>query len=274
MRRAGRRCRTRGRCCCSRPSGRRTWTGSCRRHNPPKMLLDLAVALPLGGDRLADVALLRAGPQLFGPVASNPTVSRTASTKSAPALFAPCHAQLQPPVDQPAQTNYVRSITSAEGNTLLRLRPLLRFLAEPQSRPSSPRCATSLWTAPTTTATPNRPACSAATSPGGTGTPQPTRSSARSSPRPRPSRGQRLPNAALARLWSVGAGPTHLAGALTIDLEETIVVWTSGQAGLRLRLHQGPRLPSAAGDVRETGQVLMSRLWGGAAGAALERRVC
>ena len=84
----------RGRCCCSRRSGRRAWTGSCRaalapwrkplaRHDPAKVLLDLAVALALGGDCLADVALLRTGPQLFGPVASDPTVSRTVDTLAA-----------------------------------------------------------------------------------------------------------------------------------------------------------------------------------------------
>jgi hypothetical protein len=35
------------------------------------------VALALGGDCLADIALLRAEPGRFGPVASDPTVSRT-----------------------------------------------------------------------------------------------------------------------------------------------------------------------------------------------------
>jgi hypothetical protein len=36
----------------------------------------LALALALGGDCLADVALLRVEPALFGLVASDPTVSR------------------------------------------------------------------------------------------------------------------------------------------------------------------------------------------------------
>jgi hypothetical protein len=45
-------------------------------HDPGKMVLDLAVAIALGGDCLADVAVVRAQPQLFGPVASDPTVSR------------------------------------------------------------------------------------------------------------------------------------------------------------------------------------------------------
>ena len=39
-------------------------------------LADLAVTLALGGDCLADIAVLRAEPALFGPVASDPVVSR------------------------------------------------------------------------------------------------------------------------------------------------------------------------------------------------------
>lgn len=45
-------------------------------HDPGKVLLDLALAVVLGGDCLADVAMLRCGPAVFGPVASDPTVSR------------------------------------------------------------------------------------------------------------------------------------------------------------------------------------------------------
>ncbi|WP_405730326.1 transposase [Streptomyces sp. NBC_01537] len=45
-------------------------------HDPGKILLDMALATALGGDCLADVAVLRAEPELFGPVASDPTVSR------------------------------------------------------------------------------------------------------------------------------------------------------------------------------------------------------
>jgi hypothetical protein len=59
------------------------WCKPLARHDPAKVLLDLAVALALVGDCLADVALLRAGPQLFGPVASDPTVSRTVDTLAA-----------------------------------------------------------------------------------------------------------------------------------------------------------------------------------------------
>ncbi len=40
-------------------------------------MLDLAVTLALGGDCLADMATVRAAPDVFGPVASDATVSRT-----------------------------------------------------------------------------------------------------------------------------------------------------------------------------------------------------
>ncbi|MFE5189910.1 IS1380 family transposase [Streptomyces sp. NPDC056628] len=49
-------------------------------HDPGKVLLDLALAVALGGDCLADVALLRSEPAVFGPVASDPTVSRLIDT--------------------------------------------------------------------------------------------------------------------------------------------------------------------------------------------------
>ncbi|CAL9597841.1 IS1380 family transposase ISStsp3 [Streptomyces sp. enrichment culture] len=45
-------------------------------HDPAKVLLDVALAVALGGDCLADVGVLRAEPAVFGPVASDPTVSR------------------------------------------------------------------------------------------------------------------------------------------------------------------------------------------------------
>ncbi|WP_261719045.1 IS1380 family transposase [Streptomyces sp. FZ201] len=45
-------------------------------HDPGKILLDMALAVALGGDCLADVGMLRAEPAVFGPVASDPTVSR------------------------------------------------------------------------------------------------------------------------------------------------------------------------------------------------------
>lgn len=45
-------------------------------HDRGKIVLDLAVALALGGDCLSDIGLLRVEPGVFGPVASDPTVSR------------------------------------------------------------------------------------------------------------------------------------------------------------------------------------------------------
>jgi hypothetical protein len=52
-------------------------------HDPGKILTDLVVALALGGDCLADVAVLRAQPELCGPVASDPVVSRLISALAA-----------------------------------------------------------------------------------------------------------------------------------------------------------------------------------------------
>ncbi|MDK3258970.1 IS1380 family transposase, partial [Blastococcus capsensis] len=50
-----------------------------------KVVLDLALTLAVGGDCLADIALLRAEPRVFGRVASDPTVSRTIDTLAADA---------------------------------------------------------------------------------------------------------------------------------------------------------------------------------------------
>ncbi len=52
------------------------WRRPLARHDPGKILLDLAVSLAVGGDCLADLAQLRAAPEVFGAVASDPTVSR------------------------------------------------------------------------------------------------------------------------------------------------------------------------------------------------------
>src|SRR5699024_4522269 len=45
-------------------------------HDPGKTVLDLAVMLALGGECVADVATLRSQPAAYGPVASDPTISR------------------------------------------------------------------------------------------------------------------------------------------------------------------------------------------------------
>jgi Transposase DDE domain group 1 len=52
------------------------WRAPRAAHDPGTVVLDLAVAIALGGDCLADVAVVRAQPEIFGPVASDPTVSR------------------------------------------------------------------------------------------------------------------------------------------------------------------------------------------------------
>jgi hypothetical protein len=46
-------------------------------HDPAKVLLDLAVAVALGADCMADAAVVRAEPGVFGLVASDATISRT-----------------------------------------------------------------------------------------------------------------------------------------------------------------------------------------------------
>jgi len=51
------------------------WRAPRAVHDPGKIVTDLVVALALGGDCLADVAALRAQPELAGPVASNPVIS-------------------------------------------------------------------------------------------------------------------------------------------------------------------------------------------------------
>lgn len=56
------------------------WRKPTAVHDPAKILLDLAVSLAVGGDCLADVAVLRGAPAVFGPVASDPTVSRLIAT--------------------------------------------------------------------------------------------------------------------------------------------------------------------------------------------------
>jgi len=61
------------------------WRAGRARHDPGKVVLDLAVAIALGGDCLADLAVVRAQPALFGPVASDPTVSRLISAFAADA---------------------------------------------------------------------------------------------------------------------------------------------------------------------------------------------
>ena len=55
------------------------WRAPRAVHDPGKIVADLAAALALGGDCLADIAVLREQPALAGPVASDPVVSRLVS---------------------------------------------------------------------------------------------------------------------------------------------------------------------------------------------------
>jgi hypothetical protein len=63
----------------------RPWRKPLASHDPGKILTDLAIAVAIGGDCLADLAVLRGQPGVFGPVASDPTVSRLITTLAADA---------------------------------------------------------------------------------------------------------------------------------------------------------------------------------------------
>lgn len=56
------------------------WRKPLAVHDPGKIVTDLAVALALGGDALTDVGVLRGEPDVYGQVASDPTVSRLIAT--------------------------------------------------------------------------------------------------------------------------------------------------------------------------------------------------
>lgn len=66
----------------------RPWRSARARHDPGKVLLDVAIAVALGGDCLADVAAVRAQRDLFGVVASDPTVCRLFAALAADAASA------------------------------------------------------------------------------------------------------------------------------------------------------------------------------------------
>jgi Transposase DDE domain group 1 len=61
------------------------WRAPRAVHDPGKIITDLAVAVAAGGDCLADIAVLRAQPDLYGPVASDPVVSRLITSLAADA---------------------------------------------------------------------------------------------------------------------------------------------------------------------------------------------
>ena len=56
------------------------WRKPMAVHDPGKIILDLALSLVLGGEALSDIDALRAEPGVYGPVASDPTVSRLIAT--------------------------------------------------------------------------------------------------------------------------------------------------------------------------------------------------
>ena len=66
-------------------AGLARWRAPRAVHDPGKILADLAMTLALGGDCLADVAVLRAQPELAGPVASDPVISRLVAALAADA---------------------------------------------------------------------------------------------------------------------------------------------------------------------------------------------
>lgn len=87
------------------------WRRPTARHDPGRIVLDLAVSLAIGGDCLADIAQLRAQPGVFGPVASDPTVSRLIATLAAdaPAALAATAAPVRcRPVHRPCQARRPR----------------------------------------------------------------------------------------------------------------------------------------------------------------------
>jgi hypothetical protein len=59
------------------------WRAPRAVHDPGKVIADLAAAVALGGDCLADIAVLREQPELAGPVASDPVVSRLVAALAA-----------------------------------------------------------------------------------------------------------------------------------------------------------------------------------------------
>jgi len=64
-------------------AGLERWRAPRAVHDPGKIVADLAAALALGGDCLADIAVLREQPGLAGPVASDPVVSRLVAALAA-----------------------------------------------------------------------------------------------------------------------------------------------------------------------------------------------
>jgi hypothetical protein len=64
-------------------AGLARWRAPRTVHDPGKVIADLAAAVAPGGECLAGIAVLREQPELAGPVASDPVVSRLASQLAA-----------------------------------------------------------------------------------------------------------------------------------------------------------------------------------------------
>lgn len=105
------------------------WRSPRAVHDPAKVVLDLAIAVALGGDCAADLAVVRAQPQLFGAVASDATVSRLIATS--PQMPRPPWLRFAPRGQPPEPTS-----GSADGH----------WLAFPAARSSS--IWTQLWSPP------------------------------------------------------------------------------------------------------------------------------
>ncbi|MEC5178773.1 IS1380 family transposase [Arthrobacter sp. CG_A4] len=59
------------------------WRKPFARHDPAKILTDIMLSLATGGDCVSDIDRLRAQPEVYGPVASDPTISRLIKSLSA-----------------------------------------------------------------------------------------------------------------------------------------------------------------------------------------------
>src|SRR6202161_3549419 len=77
------------------------WRAPRAVHDPGKIVADLAAAVALGGDCLADIAVLRDQPELAGPVASDPVVSRLVASPAADGPRALKAIRAAPPAGAP-----------------------------------------------------------------------------------------------------------------------------------------------------------------------------
>ncbi|MGO4958488.1 transposase, partial [Luteococcus sp. Sow4_B9] len=59
------------------------WRKPLAKHDPAKVIVDLAISLALGGDACRDAALLRSEPGVYALVASDATISRTIAALAA-----------------------------------------------------------------------------------------------------------------------------------------------------------------------------------------------